>query len=592
VTSGVIPSPAEGEESRGKFDGDPSPSPRLGMTLAALLVAIGAWMLAQSWQRWLDPIIDAGRDLYIAGRLPHLELYRDFRYNYPPLVPYLLSLFTRIAGQSLLSFTIIAIVQSIGVAALLWLIGRRAAGVYGAFAAALLFLAFDFTGASTWGANFLFPYTYSATFGMLFLLGFLAGAVYERMPLALTSALLASWCKVEYAVAVGIAFLALLLMRRIRGREAIAFVIAWLASLALVAAYFRDADWLGNIFNVALTEGPRAKRFFAVVSGRADWQESIVESLLGIAGIAAIVFALRFIRSRAAAVVVVAIIAAVMHPSIFFRAWGVLQWVALLWAIVKDRRGLLAVFAVFSIVATLRIPLNVSPTWYGFVLILPVYALIVYVLFEYLPSRGAYAREAAILWLVVIAIDCGREIWTQRERYAAKSDKIVTMRGTFYDANHDRAWVLTHALPYLRGESLVVLPEGITLNYLADTPTTLTVHTFTPVETAYPAIENEILGEMVKNAPRHIAIVSRDVREYGSRGFGVDYDQRLAAWIRENYELEREWHEPRFALVLLRKADVSSAPRRADETSALPTKRGDTPLPDSPSPRTPAPTPN
>lgn len=537
----------------------------------AMLVAIAAWMLAQSWGRWLDPIIDAGRDLYIAGWLPHLELYRDFRYNYPPLTPYLLALLTR--GGGLSSFTVMAIVQSAIVAALLWLIGRRAAGVYGGFAAALLFVVFDFTGASTWGANFLFPYTYAATFGMLFFLGFLAGVVYERIPWGLASALLASWCKVEYAAAVGIAFVALLLMRRIRVREAAAFVIAWLASLALVATYFRDADWLGNIFNVALTEGARAKRFFEVVSGRANWQESVTESLLGIAAMAAIVLTLRFIRNCIIAAAVVAIIAAVIHPLIFFRAWGVLQWAALIWAVAKDRRDLLGVFAIFSIASTLRIPLNVSPTWYGFVLVVPLYALIVYLFFEYLPSRGVYPREAAMLWLIPIAVFCGREAWHQREMYALKQYRIATPRGTFYDANPDRAWVLTHALPYLRGPSLVVMPEGITLNYLAGAPTTITYHTFTPVETAYPSIENAIISELARHPPRHIAIVSRDVREYGSNGFGVDYDQRLMAWIRANYELEREWHEPRFALVLL-------------------TRRSETPRPDSPSPRTPAPTPN
>ena len=538
---------------------DPLPASRGEGALVALLAAVAAFVLWQSWGRWLDPIIDAGRDLYIAGRLPHLELYRDFRYNYPPLAPYLLALLTRIAGQSLLSFTMIAIGQSIVIAALLWMIGRRAAGVHAGFAAALLFVAFDFTGATTWGANFLFPYSYAATFGMLFLLGFLAGVVHDRIPLALASALLASWCKVEYAVAVAIAFIALLLMRRIRVRAAAGFAIAWLASLAVVAMYFRDVDWLGNIFNAALTRGARAKRFFEVVSGLADWRQSIADSLLGVVAIVAIVLALRFIRNRVAAAIVVAVIA-IVHPYVFFRGWGLLQWAALLWAVVRDRRDLLGVFAVFSIAATLRVPLNVSPTWYGFVLILPLYALIVYALFEYLPARGAYPREVAMLWLIPIAIFCGRDVWNQQLLYARKTEPIATMRGTFYDASHDRAWVLTHALQYMRGQSLVIIPEGITLNYLVDTPTTLTYHTFTPVETAYPSVEDDILREIARRPPQRIAIVTRDVREFGARGFGFDYDLRLAAWIRAHYEMEREWHEPAFACVILRRPSSGLRP--------------------------------
>ena len=37
------------------------------------------------------------------------------------------------------------------------------------------------------------------------------------------------------------------------------------------------------------------------------------------------------------------------------------------------------------------------------------------------------------------------------------------------------------------------------------------------------------------------AIVNRDVREYGYRGFGIDYDQRLTAWIVAHYAVERRW---------------------------------------------------
>src|SRR5204862_1453481 len=37
-----------------------------GAALIALLVVVAVVALAQSWNRWLDPIIDTGRDLYIS----------------------------------------------------------------------------------------------------------------------------------------------------------------------------------------------------------------------------------------------------------------------------------------------------------------------------------------------------------------------------------------------------------------------------------------------------------------------------------------------------------------------------------------------
>ena len=63
--------------------------------MLAAIVAAAAIALAQSWDRWLDPIIDAGRDLYIPEQLRHgARLYADIRYNYPPLAPYLLAAIT------------------------------------------------------------------------------------------------------------------------------------------------------------------------------------------------------------------------------------------------------------------------------------------------------------------------------------------------------------------------------------------------------------------------------------------------------------------------------------------------------------------
>jgi hypothetical protein len=210
----------------------------------------------------------------------------------------------------------------------------------------------------------------------------------------------------------------------------------------------------------------------------------------------------------------------------FFRAWFFLQLAALVYALVKERDSPLAVFAVFAVATTLRIPFNVSPAWYGCFLIVPVYALIAYALFERWPSRA---------WLFLVVLLCARDLWEQHERWSVKVYPIASARGTFYDHDEERA----RAIGALRlSGTLAVMPEGLTINYLTRTTTPLSFHTFTPPETADPQVESAILKEINARPPDRIAIVNRDVREYGSRGFGVDYEQRLARWILENYELE------------------------------------------------------
>jgi hypothetical protein len=513
--------------------------------LVALLIVIAAVGFGNSYQRWLDPIIDTGRDLYIPEHLAHgAKLYRDIRYQYPPLAPYLLTLITAVIGRSLAAYTAIGVAQSVVIVAALWLIGRRTAGPIAGFVAALLFVALNFCGASTWGANFLFPYSYAATMGMAFLLVSLALFVHQRPSWALTALLAASWCKVEYAIAAVFVVIVLAAARRITLRQLGAFAAAGVITVSAAVLYFPQLR--ENVFAAALTKGESARNFFRFVAGVSEWPQNLSQAALAVVGIVAIVWLLRSMNSRIAVPVVIAI-SILLASHAFFRAWGLLQIVALVQGF-RERNPTLLTLSAFSIASTLRILLNVSPAWYGFVLIVPLYALIAYVLFAYLPQRGV---SGSIWWIPLIAFLCGRDLGQQRERYAVKSFAITSPHGTFYDSNPDRARVLNEFIGTVRDGTLAVMPEGITLNYLTGRPTSLSFHTFTPVETADPAVEQSIIDELLKRPPERVAIVSRDVREYGYRGFGIDYDRRVMSYLFANYRVERHWSEPRFRLVLM-----------------------------------------
>jgi hypothetical protein len=277
------------------------------------------------------------------------------------------------------------------------------------------------------------------------------------------------------------------------------------------------------------------------------WREQLTQLALGLAGIVAIALLVR--TGRWVAAIPIVIIGILIGNHSFFRAWALLQWLALAWALWRDRDSPLVIFAAFSVACTLRIPLNVSPSWYGFVLTIPVFALAAYTLFCYIPRRNAMV----FLWLVPFAANAVGDLWQQHERYALKSFPIVSSRGTFYDWNADRARTLNALIATVHDGTLAVMPEGITINYLTQTRTPLTFHTFTPVETADAAVESAILRELTAHPPDRVALVTRDVREYGSRGFGVDYGLRIAEFLRARYRLEHEWHGQRFDAVLLRR---------------------------------------
>src|SRR4029077_9273811 len=158
-----------------------------------------------------------------------------------------------------------------------------------------------------------------------------------------------------------------------------------------------------------LTRGAIAHRFFSIISGTAEWQRNLVLAILGALAIALVSYAFRM--SIVVAGVAVAASLFLIFDDAFFRGWGLLQIIALV-AGIRRRSSPLIFFAVLSIASTLRVPLNVTPAWYGCVLVVPLYALIAYVVFAELPLHGV--RSA--LWLPLVAVCCVRDLLIQHQR--------------------------------------------------------------------------------------------------------------------------------------------------------------------------------
>ncbi|HEV7922075.1 MAG TPA: hypothetical protein VGR02_14910 [Thermoanaerobaculia bacterium] len=542
---------------------------RIELALLALIVIAAAVAIAQSWNRCLDPIIDTGRDLYISEQLHHgTRLYGDIRYNYPPLAPYLLAAITAVTGNSLRAYAAIGLVSGLLIAAALYFFLRKTAGL----AAALLFVACYLCGASTFGANYLFPYSYAATLGMLFFIVFgalLYRHLYVAPGWALAGALLcglaAAWSRIELAACVLLIVLFVAIVHRVHA--AWLWFAAMLILIAIAAAFFGPA-LRDNVLSASLLGGESARVFYRRVTGLQNWPRRLALSAIAavvVSGAAAMIALLERVRAQRLAAtllyIALAVATALMTGSLFFNSWSILQLVLLPFALRRPREPLLLLL-LLSLVSTARVYLNLSPAWYGFVFTVPALVLIVYTLFEWLPAQGFYSKPFALLWLPALILISGRYLYEQREAYALKTERIATGRGVLYDANRDRARALNEALPLLRGaQSLAVFPEGLTLNYLAGVKTPLTFHTFIPPETADPRVEQRILAELQSRPPEYVAIVTREVREFGYRGFAIDYDQRIGGQLRQDYQPVARWPGATFSLVILRRRDAEGSPR-------------------------------
>ena len=88
------------------------------------------------------------------------------------------------------------------------------------------------------------------------------------------------------------------------------------------------------------------------------------------------------------------------------------------------------------------------------------------------------------------------------------------------------------------GQTLLVLPEGVMLNYLARKPSPVA-----PVSlyAAYMGSgrEDEIVEELRRRPPEWVAIISRDLREFGVNRYGEKpgSGQQILRWVAGNYEV-------------------------------------------------------
>lgn len=552
-----------------------------------LIVIVATWAFLQSYQKWLDPIIDVGRDLYIpAELLKGRRLYRDILYVYPPLTPYLLASITWMFGSGLSVYTVSGLTVSAIVAGALYFVARTIIHQTAAGVVALLFVTLNFTGTTGWGSNFIFPFAHAATFGAAFFLlylGFIVVYLFinrrsRYYVLAFAFGLLAAWTKIEFALSVTVTLITIFIVYRPPIRHLLHSLLIGLISLAAVSFFFYDTPighhWLwDNIFPHLLLMGPEARFFYAQVLGVDELGKRTAEIFNAalwiviygglLAGIDRIASGLwlrdRRHRSVALAVLLLALISLSwqLADDRFFRAWALFQILLVPLVALENNRSPLLLLLLFSLCSSVRIYGNLAPVWYGFYLILPTYLLIAYVLFRYLPERGVYSRQTAILWIPVFLLIMIRGQIEQAEWYSLKVYPVETARGRFYDVSRDRATIIQDFLRYLeksRYSGLVVMPEGLALNYFSRIENPLSFHTFTPIETANPEIEQRILQELGQFQPPLIAINNRNVLEFGRQAFGVDYNRRLIAYMQKHYFLLRIWDSPSFKLALLRRA--------------------------------------
>lgn len=530
-----------------------------GANTIALLIAVGgAILLFLASPRFIDPIVDTGRDLYLAERVIAGEsLYEDYRYNYPPVAPLLLAAFGAVAGTELWSFALFGAMIAAASALLTERIVRSfSSAAVSLSAEVFVILAHHFVRA---GFNFAFPYSYSATVGLVILLALTllllrrgADASAGTLILATILAIAAALTKLEYGAAAFVALAATVTLRK-----------PWTIIYALLAPVvsfllFRyvDARWsaeaaaeetLLGALTGPLVHGEAAAAYEGALKGTDQAWELFLRIVVA-GAVAAMVLALARLmrakgrefpptRSSSGWLLLTFIVAALWSAQYFYLSVIIfLPW--LVWRAVRVPDLRLKVLLAGAVAPLLRVGLNFGTHWLGFALCVPLLLLLLYLWIHVLPGARAIS-PAVTRWLPFVLMGLALSSIVDRLPYfLSRNVPVVTSRGTFSIDHEGFARELERVVSGTLKEGprrMLVIPEGVMLNYLTRTETPCRYYSFLPLETGSPEVESRLLKCLEQRPPQKIIEVPRSMDLFRSGDFGVHYNISVRRWIDRNY---------------------------------------------------------
>jgi hypothetical protein len=564
----------------------------LGLAALALLAV---FYVATSWRRWTDPLIDFGRELYVPWRISNgALLYRDVDDFYGPLSQYLNAGLFRVFGPGLMILASANLAVFAAALAGLHATFRRAWGPAAALASSALFVSvFGFSQFFGGNHNFATPYAHEATHGFLVCV-LMVPALFRwiERPTAPRAALagllfgLTLVLKPEIILAGGLVSAAAVAAgTRRSGLPTRAAAAAWAAAAAAPTLAFAAFFSLSMPVSDALGCAARA---WTSVLGTTRFTGNVVQAgFLGfdrplpnllahlgatLAAVLAIVSAallarlLEKVRSAAARAAALASLAAAFG----WVAWARTDWLEvgrclLGLALLRAAAGLLAVLrqpagrggdlrpalrwlvSVLAAALMARMVLNGRIYQFGFYQAALAGILVPAVILGELPSLlrlGPWGRGAlAALTLVPLGAGVARLTGRSQSLLRQKTYAVGTGLDRFYDmppqveatgALVDRVSRELGAVP--KPSTLLVLPEGEMINYLARMPSPVAPFFFFSAATT-GGREADLVDELGRHPPDWVVIVSRDLREYGIPRYGeaAGGGRKILRWVRENY---------------------------------------------------------
>ncbi len=568
------------------------PSTRRDFLFAlAVLGCVWTGLVALTWRKWPDLLLDFGLQLYLPWKISTgADLYRDLAYmTGGPLSQYFDAFLFRVLG---VSFLTLAVANLALLGLLLGLVYRcfyQAADQLTALVSCLaILLVFAFGHYSDYGIfNYVTPYSQEIYHGLILSIAavaLLSGWVAAQKR---SAALAAGFCcglvfltkpEVFLALAAAVAAGLLLAWRTMGKRVAAAgFWLMILAGavplLAFLVYFLRFADFQQSLkwtcwawVPLLTTSAPDSPlyRWCLGLNTPGYHLARMLGDLLGLGAIvvlSVLLFRRRGQSGRDAAVFV--LVAALLAALAWLFDWvecghslPLLCVTTLAWLLWRARSTawnpssiFMALWAVFSLVLLAKLGLYSRIWHYGFALAMPAFLTAIYFLLRIVPEfleRFALPPNwwrglACILLLTGFAqlILFSKYIYQQKTVPVGEgADKLWTFRPEFRPTGalmgQALSWMQTNTPA---GSTLAVLPAGVMLNYMLRRPNPTPYLRWNPPELA--AFGQANMTRAVEQArPDYILLLGVDTREFGVDFFGDtdSFGRELMQWINRTYQ--------------------------------------------------------
>ena len=449
---------------------------------------------------------------------------------------------------------------------------------------------------TVWGNfNFVTPYSHEATHGFLVCLALVPalgrwmarpGAARAVLPGLLLG--LAAVLKAEILLAAAVVTVAAALIGGMRGRSRLApSALAWAGGAAFPTlafwAFFAAAmpilpalecacrGWLGAVGPARNVDGFLQGSYLGLDQPGVHLLQHAVAVMLAaavLAGLAGAAWAVdRLGRTPAGVLVAVVSAGGCLWLGLRGIAWEetgrcllglCLLYLVFSWATLLRRRragedrlsdALRVLVAALSAALMARMVLNGRIHHFGFYQAALAGMLVPAVMIGEMPGRlGLGPRGRATLGaLTVLLLGSGAGLLVARSQAMLRQRTFAVGDGAdrFYTMPPDieaTGALVKYFSEELRrrgaGQSLVVLPEGEMINYLARMPSPVAPFFFFSAATQ-GAREGEIMGQLRAHPPDWILVISRDLREYGIERYGdlPGHGKMIVDWTRSRWHV-------------------------------------------------------